>query len=191
MQKPRDYSFEGRKALSREHDGAIEAILLDQIPGARQIIAACRENDKNGTDYWVEMAGGYFVSVDLKLREEDFAAKTNGARSDDLALETWSVVEKQLIGWTRNPSKRTDYILWYWIDTQRWCLVPFPLLCRVFQDNWEAWCITHKDKVHQQSTQEHGGYHSECVFVPRREVWAALYSTFSGSPKNVMTAGVT
>jgi hypothetical protein len=177
--QPLEYSFHEQVELSHEQEAEIRAILLANIPGSRHAFPACRENDKRGTDWWVEMCGGFFLSIDLKIRKEDFAAKSD--LTDDLALESWSVIEKRLIGWSRNPSKRSDYILWYWLDTRRWCLVPFPPLCRVFCDRWEGWKLTHK--VAQQHTPDNGDYHSECIFVPRREVWAAIYSTFSGQTK--------
>jgi hypothetical protein len=52
------------------------------------------------------------------------------------------------------------------------------MLCKVFQDNWEQWKSAYKTA--QQYTPNHGGYHSECVFVPRREVWAEIYRKYGG-----------
>jgi hypothetical protein len=171
---PREYSFAERSALARKHDAAVAAILLANIPGARQAVPACLDNDKRGTDWWIEMSSGYWLSVDVKIREKDFG-------QDDLALETWSVVEKKVIGWTRNPDKRTDYILWYWIDTGKFVLVPFRPLCCVFQARWEKWLVAYKHD--QQNTPDAFGggfYHSECVFVPRRDLWQAMYNTSTG-----------
>jgi hypothetical protein len=181
MPEPLEYSFDGQKEVSDQCDAEIRRILLEIIPGAMQAVRACAANDKRGTDWWVEMRGGYWISVDVKFRDEDFSVKPPEIAGDDLALETWSVVERGIIGWTRDPNKRTDYILWYWRDTKRCCLVPFPMLCRVFCNNWEAWRTVHK--FVQQHTTDKGDYHSECIFVPRREVWAAIYTTFSGQTK--------
>ena len=134
---PIEYDFKEQLAMSEgvSANKSVRDILLTNIPGAVSVIRAHQMNDRSGVDYWVEMGYGGFVSVDIKVRDKDWAAKGK----DDLALETFSVVEKGIIGWTRNPHKRTDYILWFWKDTGRWCLLPFRMLCRVSADNWEDW----------------------------------------------------
>jgi len=72
-------------------------------------------------------------------------------------------------------------VLWLWADTKRFCLVPFPMLCKVFEQQWQAWSKHYKTR--QQFTPRSGGsgYRSECVFVPRKEVWAAIYRQYGGS----------
>ncbi len=176
------YEFDERLRMSQGicETKDINAILLGNIPGAIWVKKANEGDDRSGTDYWVYHERGEPYSVDVKVREEDWSIKN--ARFDDLALETWSVVEKQVIGWTRNQSKMTDFILWFWKDTGRWCLVPFSMLCAVFQEMWETWRA--QFKTDQQFTpRSNGGYHSECVFVPRREVWAKIYKRYGGARK--------
>ena len=133
------YSFEDRLVMS---DGyAVRAnvrdVLLEYIPGSREVHKSCTENDKTGVDWWVEMIGGRMLAVDAKVREVDWAA--NHPDEDDLALETWSVIEQGIVGWTRDESKRCDYVLWLWRDSQRFCLVPFPMLCAAFKAKWQSW----------------------------------------------------
>lgn len=183
MQPPLEYGFGDRLAFSHgvAQGATVESILLANLPGACKVIPAHSSNDRNGTDWWVETRSGNFLSVDAKVREQDWAAKPEPYGADDLALETWSVVERQKIGWTRNRSKRTDYILWVWTDTGRWCLVPFQMLCKVFEDNWHSWRGQYRTSQ-QRTPSENGGWHSECVFVPRRVVWAEIYNTFAGRP---------
>ena len=126
------------------------------------------------------MVGGKMLGVDAKVREIDWAA--THPEEDDLALETWSVIEKQKVGWTRDESKRCDYILWLWTDSKRFCLVPFPMLCAAFKVRWREWKKIYK--VRQQKTPWHGGeYHSECVFVDRNEVWREIYRQCNGQTK--------
>jgi hypothetical protein len=45
------------------------------------------------------------------------------------------------------------------------------------RDCWEVWATFRK--VRRQYTKDRG-YHSECVFVPRREIWSEIYRRFSG-----------
>ena len=177
MNKPAQYGFADQLTMSQGHatNADVKSVLLANIPGACNVHPAHAANDRRGTDWWVEMASGNFLSVDAKVRKEDWAAKGK----DDLALETWSVVEAKKVGWTRDSAKRSDYILWLWTDTGRWCLVPFQMLCGVFSTNWEDWRKTYQ--TNKQHTPDFGGYHSECVFVPRRDLWAAIYQHYSGA----------
>lgn len=177
MNNAASYDFNNQMKMSQgvSTNASVENVLLYNIPGACNVHQAHSANDRKGTDWWVEMRSGNFLSVDAKVRKEDWAAKGK----DDLVLETWSVVEAKKVGWSRDPNKRADYILWLWTDTGRWCLVPFQMLCGVFSVNWETW--KSKYQTNQQHTPNFGGYHSECVFVPRRDLWAAIYSQFGGS----------
>jgi hypothetical protein len=178
---PIAYHFDERLKMSQgiSENVSIITILLEQIPGAVNAHAAHEKNDRNGVDFWVEHASGKHIGIDCKVREEDWALRGH----DDVALETFSVVEKNIHGWTLNDSKRTDYILWFWKETGRWMLVPFPMLCAVFTKNMGKWKSIYKTA--RQKTPRFNGqaYHSECVFVPRRELWAAIYQEFSGDPK--------
>jgi hypothetical protein len=175
-----------------KENARVEDILLENIPGALSVVQAHEKNDRNGTDWWVEMPGNHHLSVDAKVREEDWWA--THPDDDDLALELWSVIGEQLhdgtrtrqpqiVGWTLNEDKRSDYILWLWKDTGRWCLVPFHMLCKVFQLHRDAWCKQYKrsEQFTPRPNSTAVGYFSECVFVDRREVWAAIYKQFAGS----------
>lgn len=175
------YGFDERLRFS---DGiaasaSVECVLLSCIPGATQVRRATRKEDRDGTDWWVDRHCGDALSVDAKVRSTDWLPRGE----DDLALETWSVVEKGVTGWTRTESKRTDYILWLWQDTGRWCIVAFPMLCGVMCDHWEEWRRKYKTKQQWTDMPCGRGYHSECVFVPRREVWAAMYRKYGGTPR--------
>lgn len=182
---PIEYDFDERLAMSQGVSATADVyeILVSNIPGAVNVISAHKTNDRNGTDLWVEMSYGGFVSVDVKARGQDWSAKPPPNGADDLALETFSVIEKNVVGWTRNSQKRTDYILWLWKDTGRWCLVPFRFLCRVMEDNWETWRRVYKTKKQYTPRKGASGYHSECVFVPREIVWREIYTYYSGRPQ--------
>lgn len=169
---------------------SVESILLELVPGSLSVKKAAKANDRHGTDYWVEILGRH-LSVDAKVRREDWALKD--PPQDDLALETWSVKgeivngvrndSKRVVGWSRDSNKQTDYVLWLWKDSGRYCLIPFPFLCRAFDSRWMAWSTNYKCKM--QFTERGGGpdgWFSECVFVPRREVWSEIYRHFSPNP---------
>ena len=166
-------------------------LLLEKIPGSQKIIKANTRDDKSGTDYWIEHARGTPISIDVKVRNEDPVQKRG---KDDLALETWSVIGTK-IGWTLDETKRTDYILWWFAPTRRWVLVPFMQLQAVFKARRDEWTLLYRTfKQRTVGTGSRSGWYSECVFVPRREVWAAIYADFGSSiaPSNDnLTAAVT
>jgi hypothetical protein len=164
------------EGVSSKHN--IKEIILDCFPNAIKVERANEKEDRHGTDYWVTTKAGQEYSIDIKAREKDWRKKH--PKEDDLALESWSVKGKR-VGWTRDTSKRTDYILWIWLDTGRNTLVPFPMLCSVFMDKWEEWSTKHK--VSSQRTQNANGsqWESQCIFVPRRDVWREIYTSFGGA----------
>lgn len=164
--KLRQYDFNERRQWSEGFEiSGIDAILLARIPGATGVRKATAQEDRQGTDYWVERENGLPpLSVDTKIREPDYSLKGK----DDLALETYSVVPSKP-GWTRDKSKRTDYVLWYWRDTGRFVLVPFPPLCAVFDRLWREWRETYGF-----CRQSSGAWQSECCYVPREIVQRSL-----------------
>lgn len=174
-----DFADELRMSQDESSNGRIEVILMNNIPGALRAFQAHQKNDRqHGIDWWVELASGRFMGIDCKIRKQDYAARGH----DDLALETWSVVEKLIPGWTRVESKKTEYILWLWMETGRWTLIPFPMLCQVFSNYWQSWRKQYKTKT--QATIWNGtvAYHSECVFVPRTVVWGSIATHYAGKP---------
>jgi len=152
--------------------------LKDRIPGFKRVRKAPIANDRAGCDYYVERHGLFSLGVDLKLRAEDYSVKPPDY-ADDLALETWSVIEKEIVGWTRDASKATDYILWFWKDTGRFFIVPFPPLCCAFQKYWQQW----RDQYGAFTQVTEGRcsrWHSECVFVPRKVVVETICRWMNG-----------
>lgn len=155
----------------------LEDYLLTKIPQAQKVKRADLPDDKNGIDYWVKLQSGRVVGVDVKVRDEDWSQRGR----DDVALETWSVVDKA-IGWTRNAAKRTDYILFLWKETMRCMLMPFPMLCSIFVANWEQWREKYKPHIQRTKNEDGTFWESECVFVPRQLLWNKIYADFGGVP---------
>lgn len=170
-----EYTFDFNQQIKMSHGVALSfdfrQILLDKIPSAIDIVKASESEDRAGTDWWVERLNNKPLSIDLKARAKDY-------KRDDLALEIWSVIESEVIGWTRDITKATDYILWFWEDTKKYCLIPFPMLCYVFTSKWEQWQQMYKT-AKQFTPKDGGGWHSECVFVPIKVVWDTIITEYS------------
>jgi hypothetical protein len=144
----------------------VAEILRTVLPGCLSAHEADKESDKSGVDWIACMASGRKVGVDVKHRTKDCMAYGN----DDLALETWSVVDKK-VGWTRDERKTCEWVLWVWADTGRFCLMPFLPLCAVFREKWQDWRIIYQPETQKTlATKSRQGWKSECVFVPRNVV---------------------
>ncbi|MCP5528070.1 MAG: hypothetical protein H7A47_14860 [Verrucomicrobiales bacterium] len=69
-------------------------------------------------------------------------------------------------------------MLWLWQDTGRWCLVPFPMLCAVSQARWQDWRSSFQTAQQKTPSGLGRSWTSECVFVPRVELWREIYGRF-------------
>jgi len=106
-----------------------------------------KEDDK-GIDWVVN----YNTYVDSKIRRRKYPG--------DVALETFSNLESGKLGWTRDFSKKTHFILWLWTD--KYLVLDYKYLRKVFIREWKDWKV--RFRVCQQTTNN--SYHSEIIFVP-------------------------
>jgi hypothetical protein len=150
------------------------------FPDVVGVVQTNERDDRSGVDFWVQLGNGCRVGVDLKLRRPDWAADELNPK-DDLTLETWSVVDKRIPGWTRDPQKKCDYILFFWPDTGRWCMIPFRPLLSVFLEHWRDWRKIYETNV---SINSRGSlrWRSEAVFVPRCVVLGLIEERYGGAP---------
>lgn len=174
-----EHSFDGDLTWSKGKaaSGIAQEVLLANIPGATSCVLANERDDRNGTDWWVIQANGKRLSIDVKARQTDPIIQFN---QDDLALEIWSDIDRKVIGWTRDPRKQSDYILWLFTSTGRWVFIPFPMLCKIFRAHWQKWETEYKTAI-QSSRSGAKHWRSQCVFVPRQRIWRELYNTFGGN----------
>lgn len=177
------FSFAQQMAMSNgvAESMDIEALLKSRIIGALGVRKATTADDKQGTDYFVDHVRGLPLSVDIKARDIDPVVTY---KSDDLALETWSVVGRKP-GWSIDETKRTDFILWLFSPTRRFCLVSFPLLRMATKRFGPEWFKTYKHR-----RQDNYTYQSECMFVPRRVVLDAIESVSNGIADHPIPVGL-
>lgn len=168
-----DFTTELSRTQRDSSDLVVKDLLLKMFPGATSARSTTLIEDRSGIDISL-LYGKRELSFDVKFRDLDPVDRYG---IDDLALETWSVVETSKVGWTRDSSKRSDYVLWYFTSSGRWALLPFPLLCTIFSENWQKWRNQYRHAV-QESNK--GEWHSECVFVPQQVIWDAILARFTG-----------
>lgn len=167
----RTFGFSEQLKMSESQIEKHKQIILSRFPNAIKIERANLSDDKKGIDYFITLQSKLIQRVDAKIRKEDWLAKH--PNEDDVALETWSKIGEK-IGWTRDPNKQTDWIMFLWEDTERSWFIPFPYLYKAFVENGRKWKKKYRTEI--QDTRE--GWKSECVFVPRRVIFDTIYNSF-------------
>ena len=166
-----DFVFENELKKSQECKPAIEPFLQHAF-GTTNLKVATTQEDINGIDYWATISPTSKYSIDLKSREKDYG-------NNDVALELISKMNGcNKIGWTLDLKKQTDYILFFWRDTKRKVLFPFPILRKVFMDNKDYWMKKYEDNIKIQNTLDKNTgevlWRSQCIFIPLKLLWEKL-----------------
>lgn len=115
MSKVTDFNAD----LARSQTPAIHAAIWKAIsarePEALAIYPAHPENDRIGVDYWVEYPNGRMEGLDVKIRSKDYLHKDPRTAFIELVANT----RTGKLGWTVDPTKRTEKVLFYYADTDR------------------------------------------------------------------------
>lgn len=105
--------------LARSQSPAIHAAIWqaisERMPEALAIIPAHTANDKRGIDYWIELPHCRMEGLDVKIRAQDYLHKDPRTAFIELVANTTTGKP----GWTIDPSKQTDWVLFYYADTGR------------------------------------------------------------------------
>jgi hypothetical protein len=154
--------------------------LLDSIPGGYAIEKANKQEDKQGTDYWIQRRNLPPISVDVKHRSFDPIKKFG---TDDACIETtsvycgppkppWSDQFRKKPGWSIDASKRTDLVVYTWPTTsgmRRFWILYFPHLCCAVQKHWRMWAARYGERPAYNN-----GYLTLSVYPSRTEIVRAM-----------------
>lgn len=153
-------NFKNDLVKSREAAKAfpVQTALEMLLPGVAKILDVSRKEDLAGADCKIPLEDGTIVNIDFKVRSVD--PRTWGV--DDLAIEIYSVCEKQIRGY---QDKSTDYLLWLFTSTNRTVLVPFEPFLDIYEEKWkewEFWLAEPKQRTRMGNTF----FHSQFAKVP-------------------------
>lgn len=181
------HDFQTKKEFS---EGLINTSVLNElvanVAAASGYVAASRECDKHGTDFWIKRKHGLPpLSVDMKNRDYCPISRFG---TDDVCIETTSVYVgpskppyedeyRETVGWTLNEKKRTDYVIYTWPageGKRRYWIVPFPFLCTVAQRNWKQW-----SREFRELPVANNGYVTLCIYPLRKLVVSSMRSLFA------------
>lgn len=138
------------------------------------------ENDKLGVDFWLEFPNGRMEGLDAKIRRPDFSL-----HGDDriACLELLANTTTRKTGWTIDPAKRSDWIMFHYIESGR----------SIFYNARELRAAVIRflpdlKLTGKPSTQRTGGYESTSLFVSHRDLWAAIYRHAHGKALQALAA---
>jgi hypothetical protein len=172
MNAPRD--FHADLAMSN-HPAVVEGVIAAIkrcFPEALNVTQAHTENDRLGIDYWLEFPGGRMETLDAKIRKQDYSLPVRGNGRDDrtACIELLSNVGTKKPGWTVDTAKRTDWILFFYIESGKGFLYNARQL--------RAAVIRYLPELRttgKPGNQSTGGYQSESLFVSHRELSVCIY----------------
>ena len=103
-------NFYEKLSYSLGHQQTVDCnILRSHIPKCIGVEKTSVDIDRTGVDYIATLQGGTKIFIDAKTRTPGCSRYWKG--EPELAIETWSVVEKKIPGWTFNEKSDVDYIL--------------------------------------------------------------------------------
>lgn len=143
-----------------EENIAEDIRLLKKYFNAEKVVKTDIELDIQGIDYLIYLKNGEIKTADVKRREYD--ADKYWGDEPELALELYSDVEQEKLGWTTTP-KDVDYIVFIF-KTRRFnemYVFEFYDLYRTFEHNGRHWAEELGIKM-----QQNDNWWSSAIFVP-------------------------
>jgi hypothetical protein len=121
--------------------------------------------DDGGIDCVVHLFSGQKINVDYKILTPPDTVPLDKIK---LVVERWANIGRQTPGWTVDPNKQTDIVLWYVPRTDRYYSYSFKVLYQLFsqKDAWDYFFISGNIKEWVQ----HTGNYSSCSYFISPEV---------------------
>ncbi len=131
---------------------------------------AHKTNDKLGVDFWLEFSGK-MEALDVKIRRFDYSLRGD---SRTCCLELMSNIGTGKPGWSTDPSKLTDWILFHYLESGLSVIYSARQLRSAVNGQLPELRKFGKPAV-QATKSGSSSYQSESLFVSHRELGAAIY----------------
>lgn len=188
-----DYSFADQLNYSSGQFEADVVAIHQVLPNVESVDRATAEEDRAGVDYWVTFKSkkglGRQISIDVKHRRPGSSQYWRSKQDPELALERYSRCPSSqcptgVVGWTLDPDKATDYVMFRFdpTDCGRVFLFPFQQLRQAFLRlgaTWKRDFGKSGDWFYESSNG--GAWKSAAVFVPASHVQVGM-ALASSSP---------
>lgn len=121
---------------------------------------------KSGIDRVITLTSGKTLTVDEKVRKEDWG---------DFCLEVWSDERRRIPSWL-TKGQATDYLAYAFVPSRRCFLLPFLALQRAWRERGQAWTARAEQGVcgYRIVRAPNRGYVTLSVAVPIKEVMTAI-----------------
>lgn len=169
-------NFYEKLSYSLGHQQTVDCnILRSHIPKCVNVEKTSVDIDRAGVDYIATLQGGTKILIDAKTRTPGCSRYWKD--EPELAIETWSVVEKKIPGWTFNEKSDVDYILYTFPkeDYAGYFFIPFQLLRSASISCYPDWI-----KRFPKHYQRNNGYTSEAMFIPANVILAEVKREMQG-----------
>lgn len=167
------HDFAASLALSHAQESAPwwDEVYGRAFPGHLSAVSVRSDGwaQRAGIDRVVTMRSGKTVTIDEKVRSQDFG---------DIALERWSDRAKKVPGWIQKDLA-CDFIAYAFIPSQRCYLFPFHNLRAAWRVEGRTWC--------EMAAEKHGGfkvvlaknrgYTTESIAVPTELLLSTIRQT--------------
>ena len=174
----RDFHTDLAMSDNADIENAIKAECLSYFPEVLNIRKAHKENDKLGADYFLEFPNCKMESLDIKVRKDDYSLRGDD-RTACIELVANTTTRKK--GWTLDPNKHTDWIMFYYIETGKSFLYNARLL-RAAVTRYLPDLRKHGKPTVQKTQSGSGHYESDSLMVSHRELGAAIYKNTNHNP---------
>jgi hypothetical protein len=164
------HDFKTSLARSHEYEDAPwwEDVYAKAFPGYAAAISVRADGwaQRGGIDRVITLKSGKTVTVDEKIREEDWP---------DILLERWSDRDRKTPGWIQKDLA-CDFIAYAFVPTQRCYLFPFLTLRAAWILEGRRWCELAQDKLGGFSgvLAKNNGYTTESIAVPTDILLASI-----------------
>ena len=107
---------------------------------------------REGIDKVLHFSNGKQLLIDEKKRRKDYG---------DILLEEWSIVEQKKKGWVGDSKKKTDYIVYAIMPSQKVYLFPYLLLQAAWRKHYLEWKKNYRTQIAKNI-----GYNTSFLCIP-------------------------
>ena len=108
------------------------------------------------------------INIDVKTRNRAFS------ESEDVALEIWSNIEANKVGWALDHTKLTTYLLFFWEKDKIYKIYKFKDILEILENNIDKWMEIYYAPIQYTQNGNHV-YHSQCIFIPIKIIENELF----------------
>lgn len=165
VMKLNDFNKDLQYSFESSEDKLLNDFYRWKYPNLKEIIPIKNNMklQKAGVDKVIVLKNGKKLKIDEKKRRKDYG---------DILLEEWSVLHAKKKGWTGDPAKITDYVVYAILPANTLYWLPYDLLQFTWRTNYYKW--KKKYGIKKAFNRSHGGYITTNIAVPLNILLEAL-----------------